>query len=197
MLFVSCSDDDGGIYDSQIELAVTRIENGQIYFELDNGKTILPAEKINHELEDNQRVRILFSIVEENSEGFDIAATIHSLVFIQVSSIMPFSSEKELDLGNDSLGIESIWIGRHYLNLSFYVYAESKSHSINLVQTKPLENDTIFLEIRHNANNDFPAYKKKGIVSFDIKELESYKPLNLVIKADTYSGEKTYYRTYN
>ena len=193
MLF-SCSDDEQeGIYDSQIELATTQIRGEQFYFLLDNGKTIFPDKEITYDLRDNQRVRILFSVVQENPESFEATATIHSLAFIQVFPIL----RQEQQSGNDSIGVESIWIGSHFLNFAFYIYADSKEHSINLLQTKSLENDSIHFKISHNANNDFPAFRKRGIVSFDIKDLERHKPVTLAITVDTYSGKKTYYRVYD
>ena len=199
-LFFACSEDEQEkIYDSQIELATICDREGQFYFLLDNGKTILPDRKIDSELDlnDNRRVRVLFSVVQENAEGFEAIATIHSLAFVQVLPILRLSPEKEPQWGNDSIGVESIWIGSHYLNFSFYVYADSKMHSVNLLQTKSAENDSIYLEIRHNANEDFPAYRKKGIISFDLEDLEKQKPVHLAITVNTYSGKKTYYRKLN
>jgi len=199
MLFACSEEEPVKIYDSQIELATTRVQEGKPYFLLDNGKTIFPDKQLDYDLTDNQRVRILFSIVQEKPATFEVTATIHSLIFIQVLPIVPalqLSPEEEARLRNDSVGVESIWIGGHYLNFSFYIYADSKDHSINLLQTTSLENDTIRLEIRHNANGDFPAFRKRGIVSFNIKDLERHKPVVLAIKAETYSGKKVYYRNW-
>ncbi len=198
----ACSDD----YQYQpeefrIDLSTVYLSDNGYYFQLDNGKTLYPEimpNNISYTFENKQRVLIKYNTLSENKTGYEQAIQIFAISKVSVSDIKTVTIENDSIFGNDAIGIESIWLSGNYINLSFYFYADSKMHYLSLVNNSTisyLDDDLIHLELRHNANNDFMAYRKKGVVSFDISSLKNTYSLPVKIQVDTNIYE-TGYRTY-
>ena len=200
--FFSCDKDDtSGVYYFEVNLATVHKVNESFYFQLDNGKTLYPVifqENLNFYPEDNQRVLMQYGILLENNSMYDESIQVYSISNINVSSIKELTIENELLFGSDPIALESIWISGNYINLSFFIYGDIGVHYVALVENTTLtypDDDTLRLEVRHDALDDYPAYRKKTMISFDISSLE--KGQKLAIKINTYDyGEKTYYRIF-
>lgn len=206
LLVFSCSDNDTYPYgESRIDLCTVFVADDIYYFKLDNGKTLLPqnlSDNLNRKFTNGQRMRIRYKILTDNTSSFDHTVRLYDAVNINLSGILLMTEEDEERFGDDPIGIESLWITGDYLNLSFYFYANTEQHYISLVRNTTVtypDDEAVYLEIRHNANNDFPAYRKKGIVSFDIRSVkdEGVCSRNIEIKVNEYdNGEKKYLRVY-
>ncbi|MCD7972003.1 MAG: hypothetical protein LUG18_04950 [Candidatus Azobacteroides sp.] len=202
-LFACSDENDSTKYKFRVDLATAYKKNDSYYFELDDGKILYPLalnETMEAQLTNNCRVSIQYDIVEEkkNNKGESTWIKVYSLVRVSSGRILLLTEENKEKVGNDPLEVESIWISGNYINFYFYIYGNTETHTLSLVYdpaTNSLLSDTLKLEIRHNAFNDFEAYRKKGIISFDIQELAGRKPLPIAISINTYKdGIKIYNR---
>ena len=122
---------------------------------------------------------------------------------ILTKGIFNLTPETNDSIGNDYIFIEDIWVGSNFLNVEFVYTGANKTHYINLVSesTKTYDDGKIHLEFRHNANGDYPSYNRWGVVSFDLKSLETTTSdkAELVIHTNEYDNgdnENTYAITY-
>lgn len=207
-LFSGCSDDDGySLGKFVINLAtVNPSENGRDYYlTLDNGTTLWPASSnVYYKPEENQRVWVNYTLLSDSISGFDHYVKINNIQNILTKNVIDMTSANEQEIGNDPIIIESGWIGDNYLNIHFgYNIGREAKHTVNVIRNASTNissnNDTIFLELRHNSNNDPGRYPTSYYGAFNLRRFQqnTQKTVPIVIKAKDFDGqEKQYFLTY-
>lgn len=151
---------------------------------------------------DGQRVIVDYSLLTNNRDGkykYDIL--INNVYEVLTKGIFNITATTQDSIGNDNINIKDMWIGGNFLNVEFVYPGYNATHYINLVAdaSKTYTDGKVHLEFRHNANNDYPEYNKWGIVSFNLKSLQTNTTdsVQMVIHTkEFYSGDKKYNITY-
>lgn len=208
-VFVACDDDGYSLNDYRVSMAtVENPDNRSSFFlRLDNGDLMwtLASNFRNYRPNDGQRVLANYTLLyDKRATGmYDFDVKLNDVYTVLTKGIFQITPETQDSIGNDSVDIEYIWVGSDYLNVQFVYPAYNRIHFINLVSdtSKVYTDGKIHLEFRHNANGDSPVYYRRGLVSFNLKSLQSdavSTSLDLVIHANVpyQTSEKTYTLTY-
>lgn len=170
----SCLDDDDKYY---LALATFRVaEDEHPYFVLDDGETMYPNNRLFKKIEDGQRVYVHFDILKEEVEGYDYHIEIRGIVEVLTKDVIVMTDETSNNIGDDPINITGAWFGDGYLNVEFVFMGTSspeERHMVNLVHNNTTgandentEEGFINLEFRHNAYEDQPLERLRGIVAF-------------------------------
>jgi hypothetical protein len=107
--------------------------------------------------------------------GYDYGIKINGITQVSCGVLKTLQGQNMSELKNDPVVFESVWIGRKYLNISFYVDATMNgNHRIDLYQSDvphPDYPDAVYLLLRHDRNGDVAGSRKKANASFDIGSL--------------------------
>ncbi len=207
-VFTACSDDQGHSTNDLYE-SIATVENpdqsSTFFFRLDNGTLMWTAatDLPYYYPEDGQRIlAYYFELSDRNADvSYDHDVKLIDVYEILTKGILEITPETQDSIGNDPITIQHMWIGSDFLNAEFTYYGQNQTHYINLVHdaSKSYNDGKIHLEFRHNANHDIPTSDGWGLVSFDLKSLQtSSESLDLVIHTNEYgeTDEKTYEFTY-
>lgn len=210
LIMWGCNEDDGYSL-NKYWISIATVENPEnnsaFIFELDNGTRMWTTASnfMNFRPVDGQRIIANYTILSDKAEGssYDHDVKLNDFYKVLTKGIFNITHETEDSIGNDPIRIDDMWIGSNYLNVEFVYPGSNRIHYINLVHdsTEISADEKVHLEFRHNANNDYPAYNRWGVVSFDLRSLQSNAvadSVNLVIYTNEYnaSEEKTYEFTY-
>lgn len=209
VLFASCNDsEDDTALKQYIDIATVEnpTQDTRFVFVLDDTTKIKTSSSLisYYRPKNGQRIIANYSLLTEtpDSLGFSYKAQLNDVYEILTKGIFNITPATQDSIGNDYINIDQMWIGSHFLNVEFVYLGNSKTHFINLVSdnSKTYTDGKVHLEFRHNANGDYPMYSKRGIVSFDLKSLESGSSgqAQLVIHVNEYgkSTNETYSLTY-
>ncbi len=197
LLFLSCSKDkvvyDIGEY--KVDLATVQTNSNNQSFLLDNNTLLLNKGFINN-LEAGQRVLLNYSYLEDLSPGYDYVIKVNGISAVtqgQLSEVSPITIDT---ITNVPIHLESVWLGSHYLNVSFYMNFYSKKHTIALITGKTqIQEKNISIYFCHNDNNDSPGVTRCVITSFDLSnvlgEPVGDRQLTVNLNSGNY-GEKDY-----
>ena len=150
---------------------------------------------------DGQRIIANYTILTQTKVDsvYNRTVKLNDAVNVLTKGIFKITPAKQDSIGHDSITIRDMWIGNDYLNIEFAYFGNNKTHFINLISdaSKVYTDGKTHLEFRHNGNGDAPTYYLKGIVSFNLKSLQtgvSVKVLNLAIhvKVPYQAAEKVY-----
>ena len=177
------------------------------YFTLDNNdKMWISKTNVPYYIpKTGQRIIASYSILStaDTSHLYSHKVELNNVYEVLTKNIFTITPATQDSIGNDPILIRDIWIGTDYLNIEFAFPGYNMTHFINLVTdtTQIYTDGKIHLEFRHNANNDNPVYTKSGIVSFDLKSLQtgsSGKSISLVIHTREFTTPEnnTYELTY-
>lgn len=211
--FVGCDlDDDDGYIINNYYTDIATVQNpdslSAFFFRLDNDKLMwtVASNFYNYRPKDGQRIIANYSILfDKRATGlYDYDVKLNNVYTVLTKGIFQITPATQDSIGNDSISISDIWIGSDYLNVEFVYPGYNKTHYINLVSDnlKAYTDGKTHLEFRHNANGDTPTYMRKGIVSFNLKSLQTSavvdKTISLVIHVNVPDqvAEKTYSLTY-
>ncbi|MGL4364362.1 MAG: NigD-like protein [Bacteroidales bacterium] len=200
-LMNSCNDHDGyDLGEYRISIATIKTDgltNNQYYIELDDNTKLYPTvQNFYYPAVHSQRALVNYTILGDEQGQYDHFVKLNGISNILTKNMIPLTAVNADSIGNDKINIEDIWIGGQHLNIIFnyYVYYPGHLHYINLVQNTTIEypdNDTTYLEFRHNAKSDQEMYLARGIVSFRLpKDEEQYV---FSIKVKTYNQGTLYY----
>jgi len=198
--FYSCDDDDsyslGDIYGSIATVRPLSELSNSYSFTLDRGTTLWPAS--NHvpwyKPEANQRVLIYYTILSDKFQGFDHAILLRDIYNILTKYPVENLGEDENDekYGTDPVEILDMWVGDNYLNVQFgFNYGGKVKHYINLVQRTDV-NTPYYFEFYHNAYGDAESVGSRGVVAFNLSQLNITEEITLTIKVKTFEGYKEY-----
>lgn len=202
--FVSCNDDGYSIDDIYAPRLATVMPLGEnsYYLVLDNGKTMWDATAYPYKPKHNQRTIVYFTVLGEKVDGYDYFVKVKHLQDILTKGVINLTAENNDSIGNDPIKIIRHWVGDDFLNIEFgYNRGGEKVHYINLVNntTETYPNDEkVYLEFRHNANDDPQKNSTQGYVAFDLKPFKETgkDSVDFIIKVNDFDGEKNTSFTY-
>jgi hypothetical protein len=148
---------------------------------------------------DGQRIIAKYSVLTNKAESSSYKHDIHlnNAYEVLTKGIFNITPETNDSIGNDYIFIEDIWVGGHFLNIEFVYPGRDKTHFISLVSdsSKTYNDGKIHLEFRHTANGDYPSINRWGMVSFDLKLLETNtaEQVDLVIHTNEFGSQANSY----
>lgn len=183
----SCEKEPPRLGNYRVEFATAIVENRQTRFQLDNRKILLPSDRKNFGIKNNQRILLNYTALQNNT--------------IIVNRVNPVFTDAIRLLSPEiwhrvPVKIQSIWVGGDYLNMILEVEYHSKPHKFGVFSH---ETNKRTLYFSHDSNGDLPGYPKMMYLSFllkniDVPDSSSSVPFSLSI--ETYSGLRTLYYTY-
>jgi hypothetical protein len=184
----SCNDDNDPITYIQDVGTVSSINNG-FYILSDNDNMIYgAANSATASFTVGQRVYFIGTLVREGAtdESFDKMVEWVDVDAVRTKDIQILNSVSRDTIGDDWLIINSTWIKNQYYNVYFSFAGYNQMHYINLVydSTMQTKQDTVILELKHDANNDYQQYLSSDIFSFDLSSIdwEGTPPHNIIVR---------------
>lgn len=210
-LFVACEDYEyNDRVNYQIDIATVQNPHNEtsFFFRLDNKKLMWVDESVfsGYAPKDGQRIVANYTLLSDKraTHLYDYDVRLNDAYNVLTKGIFNVTKATQDSIGNDSISIYDMWIGGDYLNVQFEYMGYNKTHFINLVNdtSKVFNDGKIHLYFRHNSKSDSPVYLRNGIVSFNIKSLQtsaSTTLLNLVVHVNVpnQASEKTYNLSYD
>lgn len=200
MTLQSCIDDNE-IYDPPVNYpnAIVTIKTstatGQVYFQLDDSTTILPANVTISRFA-GKEVRALVNIMQLNDQSapYTRRAIVHWLDTIVTKKMAAdLGQTNNTVYGNDPIEILKSWTTiaeDGYLTLCFRTtFGNGRTHVINLVKgVNPYE-----VVLHHNANGDTEGIMRDGHVAFRLNDLPDThgQTVDLTLKWQSFSGPKS------
>ena len=172
-------DDDGySLNNAWIGYGLVQKGSGEYKIVMDDDEVLFPVSNDYwwHEVEDNDRVLVNFTIVgnkdNENHDEF-YYVTINSLRKILYKGILDITPAIEDSIGNDPIHVKDKWVKKGMLNFELRYRGGSEIHFINLVkQPGAITEEPVILELRHNNNNDEEEIPLSAMVTFDLSALK-------------------------
>jgi len=204
LLLYSCKDDDGYSLDKAWYSIATvhPLDDSRSYWlTLDSGTSLWPAATNIpwYDPQETKRAFVVYSLLSDEFYGYDHAIKVLDLKSILTKSVSEnLGEENDETYGTDPVSISDLWIGDGYLNVVFeFNYGGNAVHYINLIESENADTPYYF-EFRHNAFNDSKRYSRKGIVAFDLSNIDTNgKEVTLTIQVKTNDGTKNYTIKYN
>ena len=204
LLAGGCDNDGYSLSKFWVGMATVENPDGEnyFYFDTDNGKRMWTAASAlpGYRPEDGQRIIADYTILSDRPAGssYDHDVKLNRVFNVLTKNVVEITEENTGELGNDPVRVTDIWVGADYLNVEFEIAGQNKRHTINLGidPSKEYEDGKTHLELRHNAKGDIPSVDREGIVSFNLKSLQTPDKefLTLVVHAlSPESGEKKTY----
>jgi hypothetical protein len=125
-------------------------------------------------LKTGERAIINYAFTDGQSSGFERNIKINSVYPVICGDLKILTAQEVDKLENDPIVFESVWMGRNYLNISFYIDVRDRQHAIGLVKSPspyPGDINALYLLFRHGRNGDRPGSRKKVYASFDLGNL--------------------------
>ena len=144
---------------------------------MDDEEVLFPiTDYWRHELKDNDRVLVNFTIVgNKDNENHDelYYVKINSLRKILYKGILDITPAIEDSIGNDPIHVKDKWIKKGMLNFELRYRGGSEIHFINLVkQPGATATGPVILELRHNNNDDHETIPMSAMVTFNLSALK-------------------------
>jgi hypothetical protein len=178
-------------------LGTVTISNDEMIIETDVGERLLVnnPNSATTIIQHNDRVIVDFTLVNKDApEGIDYVINIHNITKVLFKPVIVLTEEIADSIGNDEVEINSLWLEKNYLNLSFSYRGGNELHLINLIRYPgEIIVDTIDLEIRHNDNDDKETSNLTGFVTFDLSSLRNDSAESVVLNI---SARGFYNQTY-
>lgn len=201
--FSACQDDDDYSLDKFAIEIMTVVPDGSTYYlRRDNGEKLWPfATNCPGYNFSKTRAQVNYTMLSDSIPGFSHGIKINWIENILTKNISPYrGAENDSIYGTDPVKIIAMNIGDGYLNIRFAANFGNTGvkHLISLIQDQEV-NTPYALELRHQAYGDNALYAAEGLVAFDLSSLPDTggKTVDLVIKVNTFDGEKSYKLAYN
>lgn len=199
-IVTGCLKEEEGYYSA---LGIIHITDDSTIIDTDEGERLLVDNDntLGSGISDNDRIIADFTLVDgAKPAGIDYIIHVYYLEKVLFKPVIELTDEIADSIGNDELGILSMWLEKDFLNVNFMFYGGNVKHFINLIRYPgEIPTDTIDLEIRHNNRDDDAVYRQNGFVTFDLKSLKNNAADSVVlcIKArdfddDSYKKYVTY-----
>ncbi|WP_455592453.1 NigD1/NigD2 family lipoprotein [Bacteroides sp.] len=197
-LFASCKDDDYVYPSVQLEFLTAETgSDGYIRSVITDEGKLLPIEKdhTRSRFTANSSVRIVANYELLSEEGQD---EIRIYTLLKPVSADP-QTVKEFPGGvvkDDPANVQSIWMGRDYLNMVLAVQAQSGKHIFGFVEESVVKpggdgRPMVTLSLYHDAGGDVEAYTQRGYLSIPLKNRYP-QGAHIEFKVNTYDGGKNY-----
>jgi hypothetical protein len=209
--FMACDNNYDGYYNgypinnSRVDIATVQnpASTSKFSFLLDNNQLmqITQTDVSSFIPKDGQRIIANFTVLTQTKVDsvYNTTVRLNDASTVLTKGIFKITPATQDSIGNDSITVRDMWIGNDFLNIEFAYLGNNKTHYINLVSdaSKVYTDGKTHLEFRHNGNGDAPTYYLNGIVSFNLKSLQTGVTgtvLNLVIhvKVPYQTAEKMY-----
>lgn len=170
---------------------------------LDDSTFLIPeTADVDYDVEEMDRVKVYFQFKSEYVSGDEVfnANVVHMLVY----SIKDIATQSGVvdTLGFDPIAVYdgSVWQSNNLLNVPFAIdvsYTYAKVHDVNLVyfpDSIGTDPDGVYLELRHNANNDAEDMVVDAFYSFDMESIAPFQnvvdsvPYTIIINSGAFSG---------
>jgi hypothetical protein len=158
-------------------LGIIHISDDSTIIDTDDGERLLVDNDntLGSGISDNDRIIADFTLVDgAKPAGIDYIIHVYYLEKVLFKPVIELTEEIADSIGNDELGILSMWLEKDFLNVNFMFYGGNVKHFINLIRYPgEIPTDTIDLEIRHNNRDDDAVYRQNGFVTFDLNSLKN------------------------
>lgn len=155
--------------------------SGENIFITDDSLKLFPTNKITipDDKKDsllNQRYYISFQIEQQQNDACSI--NLISMQMMNKSDIIEIESNSDIEkYKNNILNLQALWCSGKYLNIITQIEGSgTKLHNYNLLQHNTTPNDTLYLTLRYDDNNDTEIYTLKQAIYYDLKPY--LNPLN-------------------
>ncbi|MDR0371226.1 MAG: NigD-like protein [Prevotellaceae bacterium] len=205
LLITACNNNGHSLGDFSISIGniVNPDESKAFYINLDNGKRLWTAASAYTDYRPKDSTRILANytiLADVKNASYDYDVKLNEVYEVLTKPIFNITPEIEDSIGNDPVGVRQMWTGCDYLNVEFVYYGAYRTHFINLVpaevaEVKNPEAGHVYLEFRHNANNDSPRMLYGGYVSFELASLKKHAEtdklmLHVFVKESDYNTKE-------
>lgn len=195
-ILFSCKDKtvDYGLDTYYVEIVTAQNKNE---FLSDDGKLIAATSDENQKTYAfGDRVLLNYTLLSSTASGNNCTVRINGSAKIPLGKLILTNDSTINSSDKEPIMLESVWLGRHYLNMQFYLNYKSEAHKIGLLADSiRLESDTLRLYFIHDTNNDPPGYPSHAYLSFDLSDVLGVPgnacPLSVQINTSNY-GNKTY-----
>ena len=210
-LLVACKDffddifnDKTTVYHVDIATVKNPTLSSKFFFVLDNNQImqITQTNLPSFVPKDGQRIIANYSILSK-TDSTNVPVKLFDASSVLTKGIFQITPATQDSIGHDSIYLRDMWIGNDFLNIEFSYWGYGRTHYINLVSdvSKVYTDGKTHLEFRHNGNGDTPTYLLRGIVSFNLKSLQTGvtgNSLDLVIHVNVpyQATEQMYNLTY-
>lgn len=208
-LFIACNKEEEDVEQSVVKIGTVENPSQLTNFYLNQDDSVrlwvIDSDIKYYRPKNDQRVIMEYVILSNKPRGssYQHDVKLKDVYEILTKGIFNITPETQDSIGNDPVAIRDMWVTNDFLNVEFVYPGYSKTHFINLVSdaTKPLTDNKVRLEFRHNDNDDYPSYNISGIVSFSIKSLRvsGSNSVDFVVHTkefDSGNADKTYSFTY-
>lgn len=180
LLFTGCLDDDNDTTRPQyLELGITKLgPEEQMQVVTDSDLTLeFASYPASYEFEEDTRVMLKYSVNEQGEEGdsYDYLVDVYSVQDVVLKDIVELNEENRDTIGTDQLVVNDVWVSGGFLNIDFTFYGDDKTHYINVVKDPDEQSDDpseVHLQIRHDARDDEPLKRYRGMMSFYLEALQ-------------------------
>lgn len=180
-----------------------KAENGDYFINADSGRKLLLANRpseVEEVAEEGDRLYAEFTFMDFIPKDYDRWISLHYVYKILVKDPVLLTDENRQEIGDDAISVSEIWDTDGYLNFRFQFYSGGdKTHYLNLVtvgESGQIVNGYLYVEFRHNANDDTELYPYNGIVSFRTDGIKADNPSlkGLFVRVKTYSSGEQFYK---
>ena len=196
-ILTGCLKEEEEYYSS---LGIIHITDDSTIIHTDDGERLLVDNDntLGSGINDNDRIIADFTLVDGTTpSGIDYIIHVYYIEKVLFKPVIELTSEIQDSIGNDELGILSMWLEKDFLNLNFMFYGGNVKHFINLIRYPgEIPSDTIDLEIRHNNRNDDAYYRQNGFVTFDLQSLKNGAAVSVVLCIKARDFDDSNYRKY-
>lgn len=205
-LFAACSDD--GYHYPSVKLeyltAYSDADGASKYLLTDEGKkyaVLENADRLQMKADTFTRIVSNYELVKaaDGTTGVRLYAVLHTI------SPLPLPAGEFKDgVKTDPVELQSIWMGRDYLNVLLGIKAQDGRHLLHFIEDKVEKDDTtgqvnVELTLYHDASNDVLAYTKRAYVSVPLWNYaaEGVRKVTVALSVNTYAnGIKKYHFDY-
>lgn len=168
---------------------VTTVEgNGVLdyYFLTDDSTKLIPidAEDL-YEAEDDDRVYVTFSTEDDQLGQDEMEISVISVSVLQTKDLLTVYGEPSDTLGSASVQVSdgAVWQSNNLLNMIYTIdVSGNKVHSLNLVyfpDSSIVVDGRVYLELRHNDNDDIASYQYNGYIGFDMESIAPFQNIGI------------------
>jgi hypothetical protein len=191
----SCDLEDTGYYSDSF--GVVKLSGNMQYIASDEGETLIPSQNVSQYVETGDRVWISYTVEQENAKRDTL-----KILPYRVTRIMPLELQNEATLNEDGIDLWTVWVAQDFLTFDFRIRAKDqdkmKDHKYALVSPQREITDTLFINFRHDADEDNYGVLCRTAVTLKLNDLKTAND-SVVIAVDykNLNGTRqTEYRTY-
>ena len=200
----SCDDDDDcypAFNLATVTLKAPRAEGAKWFMQLDDSNVIYAKNIASHPYENKElRAYIRYNDIQKDMASskfpYEYSANILTIDTILTKKMDPMVENMAGEYGNDPVEVVNSWetvAEDGYMNIRFRTrFGYNGKHRVTLVHRTDVE-DPYTVEFIHNANGDTNGQVADGMVAFRLDDCfnEGDKPIEITLKWNSYSGEKS------